>query len=69
MVDVPAMHSTGIEEASKFGICLATLSDGLGAHQDITVSKCLFIRFLETKGIGFMGHFGSQDLERHYTIP
>jgi hypothetical protein len=59
MIDMPAMRSTGIEEASKFGICLAALGDGFGAHQNITVSKCLFISFLTTEGIGFMRHFGS----------
>jgi hypothetical protein len=53
------MRSTGIEEASKFSIYLATLGDGFGAHQNITVSKRLSISLLKTKGIGFMGHFGS----------
>jgi hypothetical protein len=69
MIDLPVMHATGIEEASKFSICMATLGDGVGAHQNIAVSKRLFIRFLEAKGIGFMGHFGSQDLKRHQIIP
>ena len=69
MIDMPAMRATGIDEASKFSICLATLGDSFGAHQNIAVSKCLFIRFLKTKRIGFMGHLGSQDLERHQIIP
>jgi hypothetical protein len=69
MIDMPAICSTGIEEASKFSICLATLGDSFGAHQHIAVSKCLFIRFLTTEGIGFMGHFGCQDLEWHQIIP
>jgi hypothetical protein len=53
------MCSTGIEEASKFRIRLATLGDGFGTHQNIPVSEGMFISFLKTKGIGFMGHFGS----------
>jgi hypothetical protein len=59
MIDMPAMGSTRIKEAGKFSICLATLGNGFGVHQNITVSKCLFISFLKTKGIGFMGHFRS----------
>jgi hypothetical protein len=51
------VRSTGIEEVGNFRIFLAALGDGFGTHQNITVSKYLFIRFLKTEGIGFMGHF------------
>jgi hypothetical protein len=59
MIDMPAVRSTGIEEASQFSICLAALGDSFGAHQNIAVSEGPFISLLKTKGIGFMGHFGS----------
>ena len=59
MIDLPAMCSTGVEEAGKFRIRLAALGDRFGTHQNIPVSEGLFISLLATEGIGFMRHFGS----------
>ena len=44
---------------------IATLGDSFSVHQNIAVSEGLFISFLKAEGVGFMRHFGGQNVERH----
>ena len=61
MIDIPAMHSTAVEDASKDRTRLAPLLRPTGHNAVCRPAR----QFLKTEGIGLMRDFGSQDVETH----